>query len=251
MSGFTQENSFWSQQNDQPYQSNNFYQAEYNQFQNQNLDFKPLEDYGQQVYSPSFSPMPNMPYMDTKESVSDDFDEPPLLEELEIYPDRILEKIKVVLNPFRSHCLTDDAEYLTKDADLAGPIFFYLVLAVCLFLSGNKPHFGYVYGVTVLASLLMYGLLSLMTLEDGVFTFTTVFSVLGYSVSPIVGLSAIGIFFSLRGLVGIALSIIAVLWCCLSASRLFVTISGDKEQQPLIAYPCALVAGIYILMVVF
>lgn len=37
MSGFSQDNSFWGQQNDQPYQPNTFYQAEYNQFQNQNL----------------------------------------------------------------------------------------------------------------------------------------------------------------------------------------------------------------------
>ncbi|KAK9886425.1 hypothetical protein WA026_016705 [Henosepilachna vigintioctopunctata] len=250
MSGFTSENSFWNQQNDQNNQAN-FYQAEYNQFQNQQLDFKSLDDYGQQVYTPAFSPMPNMSYMDAKVTGQEEDDEPPLLEELEIYPDRIFEKIQAVLNPFRSHSLTDDAEYLTKDTDLAGPVFFYLVLAVCLFLSGNKTHFGYVYGVTVLASLLMYGLLTLMTLEDGVFTVSTVFSILGYCLSPIVGLSVIGVFISLQGLFGISLSIVAVLWCSLSASRLFVTISGDKEQQPLIAYPCALVAGVYILMVLF
>ncbi|KAL3278205.1 hypothetical protein HHI36_013544 [Cryptolaemus montrouzieri] len=250
MSGFSQENTFWSQPNDQPYQSN-FYQTEFNQFQNQQLDFKPLEEYGQQVYNPGFTPMPTMSYMDAKEGPPEEYDEPPLLEELEIYPDRILEKVQAVLNPFRSHGLADDAEYLTKDADLAGPIFFYLILAVCLFLSGNKTHFGYVYGVTVLASLLMYGLLTLMTLEDGVFTFTTVFSVLGYCLIPIIGLSVVGVFFSLQGILGIVFSVVAALWCSISASRLFVTISGDMEQQPIIAYPCALVAGVYILMVIF
>ena len=41
-------------------------------------------------------------------------EEPPLLEELEIYPDRIVQKMLAVLNPFKSHCLTDDADYLNE-----------------------------------------------------------------------------------------------------------------------------------------
>lgn len=178
-------------------------------------------------------------------------EEPPLLDELEIYPDRILQKIMAVLNPFGSHGLTDDADYLAKDPDLAGPITFYLILAVCLFLSGNKAHFGYIYGISVVSCVMMYCLLTLMTSEKNVFSLTGVASILGYSLIPIVALSVFGIFFSLRGPVGIILATVAVLWSSVSASRLFTAVSGDKEQQPLTAYPCALVSGVYVLLVVF
>ena len=177
-------------------------------------------------------------------------EEPPLLEELEIYPDRIVQKMLAVLNPFKSHCLTDDADYLNKDPDLAGPVFFYLILAVSLFLSGNKAHFGYIYGISVVSCLMMYSLLTLMT-SQSVFSVTTVASVLGYSLIPIIALSMFGVFWSLRGLFGAILATMAVVWSSVSASRLFVAISGDKEQQPLIAYPCALVSAVYVLMVIF
>lgn len=208
------------------------------------LDYQPLDDFSGQISTaPDVSKLYNGRNADFEE-------EPPLLEELEIYPDRIIEKMLAVLNPLRGHCLTDDADYLNKDPDLAGPIFFYLTLAVCLFLSGNKAHFGYIYGISVLSCLIMYCLLSLMTTQK-VFNVTTVASVLGYSLIPIVGLSIFGIFLSLKGIVGGVLATVSVIWSSISASKLFVAISGDKEQQPLIAYPCALVSAVYVLLVVF
>lgn len=182
---------------------------------------------------------------------TDEFDEPPLLEELEIYPDRILEKVLAVLNPLRGHSLTDDAEYLTKESDLAGPIAFYLILAVGLFLAGKNAHFGYIYGISMISSILMYCLLSLMSSTNDTFTLSTVGSILGYCLIPIVALSLLGVFFKLSGLVGLILAVLAVIWSSISASRLFVAISGDKQQQPLIAYPCLLVYGVFILLVVF
>lgn len=245
MSSFSQDNysSFY----------NPNYQSEFNQFQNQPLDFQQYEDYSQtQIYNPSFSGMPNdMTYLEAKDQVINEEDELPLLEELEIYPDRIIEKMTAVLNPFRGHALTNNAEYLTKDSDLVGPIAFYLMLAMSLFINGNKANFGYIYGVTVVASILMYGLLNLMTSQEGIFSLVTVSSILGYCIIPVVGLSLISIFFTLQSILGFVLSLLTVLWSSYSASRLFVTISGDKEQQGLIAYPCSLVAGVYVLMIIF
>ncbi|KAJ3665520.1 hypothetical protein Zmor_001012 [Zophobas morio] len=223
-----------------------FYEEDYSQFQNQQLDFNPLADYNNQALPGDVSKM-----YDPVSFQSPEFEEePPLLEELEIYPDRIVQKMLAVLNPFKSHCLTDDADYLNKDPDLAGPVFFYLILAVSLFLSGNKAHFGYIYGISVVSCLMMYSLLTLMT-SQSVFSVTTVASVLGYSLIPIIALSMFGVFWSLRGLFGAILATMAVVWSSVSASRLFVAISGDKEQQPLIAYPCALVSAVYVLMVIF
>lgn len=181
----------------------------------------------------------------------DEFDEPPLLEELEIYPDRILEKVLAVLNPLRGHGLTDDAEYLTKESDLAGPICFGLLLAASLFLAAKNAPFGYIYGISVISSILMYCLLSLMSTMPGTYTLSTVGSILGYCLIPIVVLSVIGIFFKLSGPIGLIAAIIAVIWSSISASRLFVAVSGDKQQQFLIAYPCMLVYGIFTLLVIF
>lgn len=184
-------------------------------------------------------------------SGTEEFDEPSLLEELEIYPDRILEKVLAVLNPLRGHGLTDDAEYLTKESDLVGPISFCLLLAASLFLAGKNAHFGFIYGISMISSILMYCLLSLMSSSTGTYTLSTVGSILGYCVIPILGLSLTGIFFKLSGPVGLILAIIAIIWSSISASRLFVAVSGDKQQQPLIAYPCMLVYGIFTLLVLF
>ncbi|CAG4970521.1 unnamed protein product [Parnassius apollo] len=201
-----------------------------------------------QYYNPSiFTPAP----IPGETNTTTEFDEPPLLDELEIYPDRILEKTLAVLNPFHGHSKADDANFLLRDTDIAGPIAFCLALAVCLFLSGNKAHFGYVYGLSVMSVILMYCLLSLMSRSEGVFTILSVASVLGYCMLPMVVLAGLGIFISLQGTVGLSLSAIAVIWSALSASRLFVTMSGDAEQRPLIAYPCALVNGVFALLVLF
>lgn len=197
-----------------------------------------------------FTPMPQ-DFVDPAKGDNEEFDEPPLLEELEIYPDRIMEKTLAVLNPFRGHGLADDAEFLTKDTDLAGPVAFCLILAVSLFLSGNRAPFGYIYGLSVISCLLMYSLLSLMTSTTGVFTLSSVASILGYCLLPVVALSVLGIFLSLHSSFGIALAFLAVIWSSLSASRLFVAMSGDGEQRPLIAYPCALVCGVFALLVIF
>ncbi|CAG9787229.1 unnamed protein product [Diatraea saccharalis] len=202
-----------------------------------------------QYYNPNlFTPAP-VPVESNIEA--NEFDEPPLLDELEIYPDRILEKTLAVLNPFHGQSKADDANFLLRDTDIAGPIAFCLALAVCLFLSGNKAHFGYVYGLSVMSVILMYFLLSLMSRTEGVFTVLSVASVLGYCMLPMVVLAGLGIFVSLEGVLGISLSGVAVIWSALSASRLFVTMSGDSEQRPLIAYPCALVNGVFALLVLF
>lgn len=54
-----------------------------------------------------------------------------------------------------------------------------------------------------------------------------------------------------RGIVGIGLTALAILWCSLSASKLFVTALTMDHQQPLVAYPCALFYGIFALLTIF
>jgi hypothetical protein len=76
-------------------------------------------------------------------------------------------------------------------------------------------------------------------------------SVLGYCLLPMVLLSSLAILISLQGLLGTVLTGLAVLWCSQSASKLFVSALSMDRQQLLVAYPCALVYGIFALLTVF
>ncbi|XP_055331307.1 protein YIPF5-like [Paramacrobiotus metropolitanus] len=175
--------------------------------------------------------------------VEDVENEPPLLEELGINFDHIVQKTLAVLNPFRK----PDASIMT-DSDLAGPFVFCLLFGGLLLLHG-KIHFGYIYGIGVLGCLGMYSLLSLMSAQ-GV-SMGCVVSVLGYCLLPMVLLSGVSIISTLQGIVGTVAVVLTIVWCSWSASKLFVTALSMDHQQPLVAYPCALLYGVFSLLTVF
>lgn len=50
---------------------------------------------------------------------------------------------------------------------------------------------------------------------------------------------------------GLVLAPLTVLWCSQSAAKLFVTALQMSHQQLLVAYPCALVYGLFALLAVF
>uniref|UniRef100_T1IY08 Protein YIPF n=1 Tax=Strigamia maritima TaxID=126957 RepID=T1IY08_STRMM len=154
-----------------------------------------------------------------------------------------LQQTRAVLNPFGA---TDST--IMQDSDLAGPLVFCLAFGGFLLLSG-KVHFGYIYGIAVVGCLAMHALLNLMSLT-GV-SIGCVISVLGYCLLPMVALSGVSILFSLQGIVGNVLTVLIILWCSLSASKLFVTALTMDRQQPLVAYPCALVYGVFALLTIF
>jgi len=170
-------------------------------------------------------------------------DEPPLLEELGIHPDHIMQKTLTVLNPWRT---TDPAA--AGDSDLAGPLCFCLAFGSFLMLSG-KLHFNYIYGIGLLGCLAICALLNLMAIS-GV-AICTVVSVLGYCLIPIVGLSGLSVLFSLTGILGNILTGVAVLWCTASSSKLFVTALEMRDQQILVAYPCGLLYAVFALITMF
>ncbi|KAF0288003.1 Protein YIPF5 [Amphibalanus amphitrite] len=147
------------------------------------------------------------------------------------------------LNPFRQ----TNAEIL-QDTDLAGPLAFCLAFGGFLLLTG-KLHFGYIYGIGLMGCVAMYFLLNLMSMQ-GV-SMGVVVSVLGYCLLPMVVLSGVSIVLSLQGALGMALAGLTILWCSLSASKLFVTALVMDHQQPLVGYPCALLYGVFALLTVF
>ncbi|XP_077983780.1 protein YIPF5-like [Glandiceps talaboti] len=196
-------------------------------------------------------PVQQTPYMGqimTPDAQADTYtesfeDEPPLLEELGINFEHIYQKTLSVMNPFRD---TDPAAI--HDCDLAGPLVFAIMFGASLLLAG-KVHFGYIYGIGGVGCLAMWMLLNMMSLT-GV-SLSCIISVLGYCLLPMVFLSTFAILFSLQGLMGNVVAMAAILWCSLSASKLFVTALAMDAQQLLVAYPCALLYGVFALLTVF
>ena len=76
-------------------------------------------------------------------------------------------------------------------------------------------------------------------------------SVLGYCLLPLCLLSAINVFIKLDGLVGFIVSPLFILWCCTSASGIFVSILNMQNQRVLVAYPVGLFYACFALLSVF
>ena len=105
------------------------------------------------------------------------------------------------------------------------------------------------YGITALGCLSMYVLLNLMS-EKGV-TVICIGSTLGYCLLPMVFLSFLASFVTLNGYVGLCISVLFILWCSISSSKLFVYALNMSNQQLLVLYPCFLLYGIFALLNVF
>ena len=229
-----QQHDYWSQSS---YDFGSFDYSNQHDQQQQQTFYPPTTLGGSPPFhqSHSFGSVDSDPYAD----------EPPLLEELGINFEHIMQKTFAVLNPFKQ----TDANIL-QDADLAGPLVFGLAFGSFLLLSG-KIHFSYIYGFGVLGCCLIYCLLTLMSPPNVTFTPVCTVSILGYCLLPMVLLSVVAIFASLNTGLGITLGMIVILWCALSASKLFVTALSMQNQQPLVAYPCFLFYGVFALLALF
>lgn len=54
-----------------------------------------------------------------------------------------------------------------------------------------------------------------------------------------------------RGILGTVLVLLGVGWCSFSASKIFTSTLALEGQQLLVAYPCALLYGVFALFTVF
>jgi len=170
-------------------------------------------------------------------------DEPPLLEELGINFDHIRTKSLSVLNPLKKM-----DSHIMDDTDLAGPLFFALMLGVFLLLSG-KVHFGYIYGMGALGCIATYLVLNLMS-EQGIDIYRVI-SVLGYCLLPMVLLGFLSLIVPLNGVTGFVLAAVSIAWCTHSAALMFVKVLSLVEQRMLIAYPIGLLYTCFALLTVF
>ncbi|XP_007955969.1 protein YIPF7 [Orycteropus afer afer] len=192
-----------------------------------------------QCFQPAFYP----DYYSQSPYIESFGEEPPLLEELGINFDHIWQKTLTVLNPLKP---ADGS--IMNETDLAGPILFCLALGATLLMAG-KFQFGYVYGLSAIGCIVIHALLNLMS-SSGV-SYGCVASVLGYCLLPMVILSSCAIFFSLQGIIGTVSALAIISWCSLSASKIFISALTMEGQQLLIAYPCALLYGLFALLTVF
>ncbi|ELR58397.1 Protein YIPF7, partial [Bos mutus] len=208
--------------------------------------FVPAEMLASSGYSGQFfQPASNQDYYSPSSYIDSFEEEPPLLEdnELGINFDHIWQKTLTVLNPMKP---ADGS--IMNETDLTGPILFCMALGATLLLAG-KVQFGYVYGMSAIGCLGIHALLNLMS-SSGV-SYGCVASVLGYCLLPMVILSSCAIFFSLQGTFGTVSALVIIGWCSLSASKIFTSALAMEGQQLLIAYPCALLYGLFALVTVF
>lgn len=59
------------------------------------------------------------------------------------------------------------------------------------------------------------------------------------------------VLFLFRGMMGIILTAAIIGWCSFSASKIFISALAMDGQQLLVAYPCALLYGVFALISVF
>ena len=52
-------------------------------------------------------------------------------------------------------------------------------------------------------------------------------------------------------MIGLVFALTTIVWCSYGASKLFVTALAMDDQQLIVAYPCALVYGVFALLTVF
>uniref|UniRef100_A0A8C0HUX0 Yip1 domain family member 7 n=1 Tax=Balaenoptera musculus TaxID=9771 RepID=A0A8C0HUX0_BALMU len=151
------------------------------------------------------------------------------VDKLGINFDHIWQKTLTVLNPLKP---ADGS--IMNETDLTGPILFCGVLGAALLLVMDRS---------------IHALLNLMS-SSGV-SYGCVASILGYCLLPMVILSSCAIFFSLQGTFGTVLALVIIGWCSLSASKIVTSALAMEGQQLLIAYPCALLYGLFALLTVF
>ena len=169
--------------------------------------------------------------------------DPPLLEELGINPQNIKNKIIGVITLKRI-----DKKFL-EDSDMAGPLLIFLLFAFSSVLQ-YKINFGYIYGISVFGSILVFLLLNLMSKNDGILLYNTI-SVLGYCLIPIVLLSFIAVFMDMKNILGGVIAALAIIISSLNASRFFEIGLDMHSQRWLIFYPVALFYTCFVLVTIY
>ena len=195
--------------------------------------------------------------------------------ELGIDFSHIFKKILVVINPWK---VID--EPLINDADLVGPIIFCFILSLFLLLvnfsiwfdfrrdaSSSDTHLDISsQDVLLCASVhcLQHSYILLKLLSDSSsnnVSLTSVMSILGYSMIPLLFLSMFSVVFPVRSffvvpltsrtVVGWIVAVVCILWASFSASRFIESLLKSNDQRYIIMYPLVLLYAVFALITVF
>jgi len=175
--------------------------------------------------------------------VYDPNEEPPLLEELGICPDRIKEKVMSVLTLNRLN------KKILDDSDMTGPFLIFILFCFSLILQ-KKAHFGYIYGTTLFGGFLICTLMNLMSKKENILLYNTI-SVLGYCMIPVVIASFIGLLIDLKAIVGIVLCLGSIILSSYTASNFFEEVLAMQSQKYLIFYPLMLFYTSFLLITLY
>ena len=200
-------------------------------------------DLTKNVYEENDSEQKNEQEKTNNNNDGDSEEELPRLEELGINPQNIKNKILGVITLKRI-----DKKFL-EDSDMAGPLLIFLLFAFSLVLQ-YKINFGYIYGISLFGSILLFLLLNLMSVNNGILLYNTI-SVLGYCLIPIVILSFIAVFLDMKNILGGILCLIAIILSSLNASRFFEIGLEMYSQRWLIFYPVALFYTCFVLVTIY
>lgn len=176
--------------------------------------------------------------------------EPPLLDELEVYPRLILDKVRIMLNPLKQSsaaCRSFEADF-----DLVGPMMVSLCFGGCMFVLGKRMTFQHVYVLCMVSVVFVHQLLVRMEYAKGnAVGVKLVASVLGYGLVHMLWLIVLGAFVRLSTVSGLALTALAVYCAALGTGRIFTATRNQPKKLTLIAVPLALIYCLFALFVVF
>lgn len=181
----------------------------------------------------------------TTQSTTTFDDEPPLLEELGINVAAVIEKARLVANPFSRIDNT-----FADDADMTGPVFLCLLLGFLLLLQ-RKVQFSVIYGQATVGCMAVYLVFNLMS-QRGIDLYRST-SILGYSLLPMVLLSFFAVFLPIKSikLLGAILGGGCIFWSTTTATKIFVAVLALDDQFWLVWYPLALLYTSFAFITVF
>lgn len=177
-------------------------------------------------------------------SDEEDYEEDiPLLEDLGVNIQNIKQKVISILT-----LKSIDKKFL-DDSDMAGPFFIICFFSFTLMLQ-KKSCFGYLYGISVFGSILVFLLLNLMGKTRSIMLYNTI-SILGYCLLPVALFSMLNVFINTANFILGFLCLSVIVYCSISATRFFETLLEMQSQKILIFYPIALFYTCFVLVAIF
>lgn len=129
------------------------------------------------------------------------------------------------------------------------------MIALCfgmLLLLSGKVHFGDIYAIFVLGNILLFFLFNFMSQIETISLYN-IMSTMGYSMIPMLILGFMGIFITMKGPLGIILSLVVAGWSSYAASNFIEGIMKQTEsnRKALLIYPLFLFYVCFAMIIIF